>query len=168
MCESEVPRPRVRSFTTVYGAAVWPPPTTLVTYEHLAIASADWRAGSLGHRRSCSKAPRPLLPPSPSMWIAPWQPNILPLILKILLSRDSRWNKKSERCHMGCEPRNPRPRCSVEPPEGTAGRRRSDLFIPFAGPLWRANSTLSSGERGARSAPRALTFYSIYLSLIHN
>ena len=60
-------------------------------------------------------------PPIPSMWIGPWQPKTLPLILNNLLSRDSRWNKKSERCHMGCDPRNPRPRCNVEPPGARRG-----------------------------------------------
>ena len=92
-------------------------------------------------------------PPIPSMWIGPWQPKTLPLILNNLLSRDSRWNKKSERCHVTCGPRTPHPRCNVEPPAGTVDRRRSDLFILFAGPPRRANSTLSSGERGLGRRP---------------
>ena len=83
-----------------------------------------------------------------------------------LLSRDSRWNKKSERCRLESEPRTPHPTCNVEPPAGSVDRRRSDLFIPFAGPLGRANSTLKSGDRGARTAPHALTFYSIYCTRV--
>ena len=83
-----------------------------------------------------------------------------------LLSRDSRWNKKSERCRLESEPRTPHPTCNVEPPAGSVDRRRSDLFIPFAGPLGRANSTLQSGDRGDREAPHALTFYSIYCTRV--
>ena len=83
-----------------------------------------------------------------------------------LLSRDSRWNTKSERCRLESEPRTPHPTCNVEPPAGSVDRRRSDLFIPFAGPLGRANSTLKSGDRGARTAPHALTFYSIYCTRV--
>ena len=101
-------------------------------------------------------------PPIPSMWIGPWQPKTLPLILYSLLSRDSRWNKKSERCHMGCDPRNPRPRCNVEPP---GARRGVDaLTYLFHSPVLSGVPTehCRRGRGGARSAPRALTFYSIY------
>ena len=76
--------------------------------------------------------------------------------------RDSRWKIKSERRRHGTRPTPFPPDTMLGGPKPIVGRRRSDLFLPFAEPL-EQDTTLYLGEKGSGlGVVDALILFSIY------